>query len=231
MHDYKIVKKSLLSNQILAAFLVVSYCIVYGISAQYVLSGLKLFFFLCSLLFALSVYYVRDPAVRKEKAHKGILYNQTVGTVLVFAYVVLFGVSSITLLEGFQLIFFMSSYAFAMSLFYIRDPERIEKEETVSSSITSNFIEKYPCFINSHDLSWLVRELNGALATVIGFTELMLRRQYSENEKEYMLRNIYEQSLNMSCSISKVSSMIGDSPTKPKEIHEVVDLLNDKNFK
>ena len=229
--DYKIIKKSLLSNKLLGAFLLISYCVVYGFSAQYVLSGLQLLLFICSLLFALSVYYVRDPEVRKEKANKSILFTQTAGTVLVFAYVILFGVSSVTLLNGFQLIFFMSSYAFAMTLFYMRDPERIQKEENVSSSTTTAFVEKHPCFINSQDLSWLVRELNGSLATVIGFSELMLKRQYSENEKEYMLRNIYEHSINMSCSITKVSSMINDSPVKPKEIYEVVDLLDDKNFK
>lgn len=228
----KLVKSSLLNNQILGAFLVIAYCVVYGITAQYVLTGLKLFFFLCSLIFALSIFYIRDPQTRKAKAEKGILYSQIMGTIFVFVYVVLFGVSSVTLLSGFQLIFFMSSYTFAMSIFYVRDPERIKKEETASSSTTNSpFIERNPCFINSQDLSWLVRELNGALSTVVGFSELMLRKDYSESEKEYMLRNIYQQALSMSCTVNKAASIISDSLAKPKEIHEVVDLLSDKNFK
>ena len=228
----KFIKKSLLSNQALGAVLILTYCLVYGISAQYVLSGVQFMFFLSSLLFSLSVVYIRDPDRQKEKVRKGIILNQAIGTALVFIYVLVFGISSITLLNSFQLIFFMSSYTFAMSLFYIRDPDRIKKTENVSASVThSPFIERNPCFINSQDLSWLVRELNGSLSTVIGFSELMLKREYSENEKEYMIRNIYEQALTMSCSVSKVSVMITDSPVKPKEIYEVVNLVDDKNFK
>lgn len=231
-HTKKLVRNSLLNNQILGAFLVVSYCVVYGISATYVLEGLKLLLFLCSLIFALSIFYIRDPAIKKENAKKSILYSQIAGTVLVFAYIVLFGVSSVTLLNGFQLIFFMSSYAFAISIFYIRDPERIKKSDEASASITNApFVERNPCFINNRDLSWLVRELNTSLTTIVGFTELMLEREFGPNEKEFMLRNIYSQAITMSYSIGKVSSLIPDSPTKPRDVHEVVDLLADSNFK
>ena len=76
-----------------------------------------------------------------------------------------------------------------------------------------------------------VREVNGSLSTVVGFAELMLSREYNNHEKEYMLRNIHEHALKISGSLSRVSSLISDSPVKPKEIHEVANLVDDKNFK
>ena len=228
----KLIKKSLLNNQILGAVLLFLYCAVYGITAQVVLAGLQMVFFLASLIFSLSVILIKDTEVQKAKAEKGIFVNQIIGTGLVFAYILVFGLSSLALLSGLQLVFFMSSYVFAMSLFYIRDKERIEKAENISCTVTSSpFAEKNPCFINSRDLSWLVRELNEALSTVIGFSELMLKREYGENEKEYIIRNIYEHGLSMSNTLNKAAKLIPDSPAKPKEIHEVVDLVNDKNFK
>ena len=225
------IKNSLLSNQILGAFLLFSYFVVYGISAQAALYGLELIYFLSSIAFASFIFYIRDPEVQKARARKGILFNQILGTSLVFAYLLIYGISSIALLQGFQLVFFMSSYIFFMSVVYIRDPERIKKQEEVSASITVNtFVEKNACLINNNDLSWLVREVNSSLSVIVGFSELLLKREHSEAEKEYMIRNIYEQSLQINNSICKVSSLISDSITKPKETHEVVDLLADKNF-
>ena len=228
----KIIKRSLLNSQILGAFLIFLYCAVYGISAQIVLAGMQMVFFLASLVFALSVVLIKDPEIQKQKVSKGILVNQLVGTILVFTYILVFGISSIALLTGFQLVFFMSSYVFAMSLFYIKDKDRAEKVECVSSSSThSQFREISPCFINSQDVSWMIRELNECLSTIIGFCELMLNRDYNQAEKEFMLRNIYEQGLNMSNLINKVAQIMPDKYTKPREIHEVVNLLDDKNFK
>ena len=226
-----LVKNSLLSNQILGAILLFSYFVVYGITAQAALYGLQFIYFLSSIAFAALIFYIRDPEIQKTKVKKGILFSQIFGTIIVFSYLLIYGISSIALLKGFQLIFFMSSYIFFMSLIYLRDPERIKKQEEISASIThSPFAERTPCFINSKDLSWLVREINAALSVIIGFSELLLKRDYSEVEKEYMLRNIYEHSLHINNSISKASSLIPDSIVKPKEIYEVVDLLDDKNF-
>ena len=227
-----LVQLSLFNNKLLMAILIFSYLMVYGVTAQFVLSGLQLAFFLCSFFFAATIFYIREPEIRKTKAEKGILFNQVVGTAIIFVYAILFGISSVTLLKGLQLIFFMSSYTFAMSIFYIEDKKLSQNNGNISASSTTNsFFEKNPCFINSNDLSWLVRELNGSLTTILGFTELMLTRKYSEYEKEYMIRNIYEQSILMSYSINKVSSITPDDVVKPKEIYEVVDLLDDKNFK
>lgn len=226
-----LIKKSLLSNQILGSFLLFSYFVVYGITAQTALFGMELLYFLSSVVFAALIFYVRDPESQKKKVKKGILFNQIFGMVLVFSYLLVYGISSMALLEGFKLIFFMSSYIFFVSLVYIRDPERIKKEENISASITSSpFAERNPCFINSKDLSWLIREVNSSLSVIIGFSELLMKRDYSEAEKEYMIRNIYEQSLHINNNISKVSSSIPDSITRPKQTHEVADLLADSNF-
>jgi len=226
-----LIKNSLLSNQILGAALIFSYFAVYGISAQAALFGIELLYFLSSVIFAGFIFYVRDPVVQKMKVKKGILFSQIVGTGLIFAYLLIYGISSVALLQGFQLIFFMSSYIFFMSIVYIRDPERIKKQEEISASITSNtFVERNPCFINKNDLSWLIREVNSSLSGILGFSELLMKREHSESEKEYMLRNIYEQALCINNSISKVSSLVSDSITKPKQTHEVADLLADKNF-
>ena len=231
MIQRSIIRSSLLSNQVLGAFLVFSYFAVYGITAQVALYGLELLYFLSSVAVAALVLYIRDPEVQKKKAQKGILFSQIIGTILVFSYLLVYGISSIALLEGFKLIFFMSSYIFFVSLIYIRDPERIKKAETVSASTThSPFVERNPCFINNNDLSWLIREINHSLSIIVGFSELLLKRDYSEAEKEYMLRNIYEHSVCINNSLGKVSSTIPDSITRPKEVHEVVDLLADKNF-
>ena len=227
-----IVKKNFVYNQFLFSVLVIAYCSVYGMTAHMVLNGIQLMFFMCSFIYALTIFYVRDPILKKDKAKKGIIYNQVFGTILVVSYIVLFGVSSITLMKGFQLLFFMSSYVFAMSVFYLRDPERLKKQEDTPVSATySPFVERNPCFINNKDLSWFIREVNGPLSTVIGFSELMLSREYNEHEKEYMLRNIYENALKISGNMDKVSLMINDSLTKPKEIHEVMDNLNGKILK
>ncbi|MBI2995361.1 MAG: hypothetical protein HYY52_01455 [Candidatus Melainabacteria bacterium] len=228
-----LVRNSILSNQAIGAFLIFMYCAMYGISAQVILNGLELIYFMASLLVSLTVVYIRDPEVQKERAKRGIVLNQLFGTGLVFAYIITFGISSITLLNGFKLLFFMSSYVFAMSLIYIRDPDRIKKSEDISSSITTTpFFEKNPCFINNKDLSWLIRELNSSLSTIIGFSELMINREYNQSEKEYMTRSIYENAIRMSYSINKASSLISDSITKPKATHdhEVVDMLQDKNL-
>lgn len=225
------IKNSLLSNQILGAFLVLSYFVVYGITAQTALFGVQLLYFLSSVIFAGFIFYVRDPVLQKKRVQKGILFSQIVGTGLVFAYLLIYGISSVALLKGFQLVFFMSSYIFVMSVMYLRDPERIKKQEEVSASIThSPFIERTPCFINSKDLSWLVRELNSSLSVIIGFSELLMKRDSSEAEKEYMLRNIYEQAISVSNSVSKVSLLVDDTITKPKPTHETADILADKNF-
>ena len=228
------VKEGVLKNQFVLAVIVFLYCVVYGITAQFVLTGLKMAFFLSSLFFALLLFYILDPHKSISMGGvKSILTNKIFRDVLLCTYTLIYGVSSVLLFSGFDLVYFLSSYIFALCVFYICGRAGL-KEQTQKISSTSTvgpFNERHPCFINSQDLSWLIRELNGSLSTVIGFTELMLRKQYTEGEKEYMQRIIYTQALTMSNSINKAATTIPDSPVKPKEIYEVVDLLDDKNFK
>ena len=228
-----IIVKSLLNSQAIGAILILTYCAVYGLTAPAILSGLQMMFLISSMVFAITVFYIKDPDIQKKRAEDGIFANQVVGTILVAYYILVFGISSLSLLSGFQLVFFMSSYVFAMSIFYIRDHERIEASQIASYSVTGApyLLERYPCQIDKKDLSWFVRETNESLSILIGFSELMLNRTYREMEKEYMLRKIYQESLNISNQINQVSNLINDSQTKPKEIHEVIDLLADKNFK
>lgn len=212
-----LVKKSIFANNIIAGILLLTYCLLYGVTAEIALVGAELVFFLSSFFFALVVMYIRDPDVQKKKIEKGILFNQTTGTILLITYLVGFGFSSMAFLNGCVLVFFMASYAHALSVFYLMDADRLEKEEKVSYSTAIGFFqEKNPCFINSRDMSWLVRELNGSLSTIVGFTELMLERQYTEHEREYMLKQIYEEAISMTNSINKVANLICDSPLKPQ---------------
>lgn len=232
-YSNSIIAKSLLNSQAIGAILILTYCAVYGLTAPVILSGLQMMFLISSIVFAITIFYIRDPDIQKKRAEDCIFANQLVGTLLVAYYILVFGISSLSLLSGFQLIFFMSSYIFAMSIFYIRDYERIEASQIASYSITGApyYLERYSCHIDKKDLSWLVRETNESLSVLLGFSELMLNRTYREMEKEYMLRKMYQESLNISNQINQVSNLINDSQTKPKEIHEIVDLLADKNFK
>ena len=226
------IQKSLFANNILASVLVIMYCIVYGIASHAIFEGLQLMFFVSSLTFAVGALYVRDPEIQKKKIEKSILYNQITGTALVAMYLIVFGISGVAFYSGIKLIFFMTSYIFILGLFYLRDPKRLDSVENNSYSYTlSPFKERTPCFVNNQDLSWLIRELNESLSTIIGFSELMLQREFSENEKEFILRNIYQSALSMSCSVNKVSKVTNECVVKPKELHEIADLLKDDNFR
>lgn len=233
----KCLKTHWFNNRFTGPVLIVFYSAIFGTTVQLVLSGSKLLFFLSSLLYTLTIYYIRNAKVNRIKYQKGLFANQYITSLMVISYILIFGICSFFQLSGFQLILFMASYIstifiFMHPVFYYPEPEK-PKDEKQSSSLTtgSSYLEKYPCFINSQDLSWLVRELNESMSGVIGFSELLLQREYTENEKEYMLRNIYQKALIMTHAVEKVSSMYPNSPTKPKEVHEIIDLLADENFK
>jgi hypothetical protein len=44
-----------------------------------------------------------------------------------------------------------------------------------------------------------------------------------------MVRNIYENALKITGSLTRVSSLISDSLVKPKEVHEVIKIADDIN--
>ncbi|MBI3309165.1 MAG: hypothetical protein HYZ79_07320 [Candidatus Melainabacteria bacterium] len=224
-----IVRKSLFANNIIAGALILLYVGVYGVSSQLIMTGVNLMFFISSLIYALGVMYVRDPGVQALKLKQGIVYSQVVGTVLIAIYALVFGISSVVLFNGFQLVFFMTSYIFALSYFYLRDPKRLEKQEEISYSVTPSV--KFPCHINKDDMTVLVKDLNNPLCLIVGFTELLLNREFTSNEKEYMLRNIYQSAISMKFNIDKTAQLMTDTPTKPNDLHAIVDMLADSNFK
>ena len=227
--------KQLFKNPYIGSALIVLFCTFYGITAQLVFSTSELLFFTSSVLFALTVYYIRNTAKQKPKYQKGLTGNPFLIFSLVLIYLLVFGMCAFFQLNGIQLLLFMSSYAltifiFTSPVFYVTEPQIKTENAPLSQNTGSFFAEKNPCIINSQDLSWLIRELNESVSGIIGFTELTLKRDYTDNEREYMLRNIYQKALSMSHAVNKVSALYPDSPCKPKDIHEVVDLLADENF-
>ena len=222
-----IIKESLLRNQFLGAVLIIVYCATYGITSQLVLSSWQMLYFITSIIFALSIVYIKDKQIQVSKIKKALIANQTIGTALIFAYVFIYGLSSFAILSGFQLVFFMSSYIFAMGLIYIHN-SRLEYA-TVSVSSTSPFFT-VNSFINltNEELTKILSDINNSLTTIIGFSELMLNRNCNENEKEYMTRSIFEKSISISHSVNKISSNIPDSITNPKPSNDVDASITDK---
>lgn len=230
-------KETWLNNHYTGPVLILLYCALYGTIAQTAFKGHEQPFFFSSIFFALTVYHIRKEKIQNIKMQKSILGNPIISFSLVIIYLLVFGICALFQLSGFQLVIFMSSYIltiliFTSPLFYISDPKELHAGgDGTSSSLTTGsfFVEKYPCFINGQDLSWLIRDLNESMSGVIGFAELLFQKKYTNNEREYMLRNIYQKSLEMSHAINKVAAMYPSS-TNPKDIHEIVDLLADNNF-
>ncbi len=115
---------SLINNQVTCGILILMYCTVYGICATRFLSGVPMMFLLCSMVFAMTVFYIKDPDPKKEKKISRVFVNPAVGTILVIYYVSVFGPTSVCILKGIELLFFMSSFIFALSIFYSLDDER-----------------------------------------------------------------------------------------------------------
>lgn len=208
------VNNSLLKSQMICFLLLLTYCTVYGITAQIILASWQLLYFVTSILFALSIVYLKDKEAQIAKIKKGIIANQLIGTVLIFSYVLIYGISSFAILTGFQLAFFMSSYVFAMSLIYIND-YRVKHEILSYSTTTPFFTSSGSTSLSNEELHEIISNINNSLSTIIGFSELMLRRDYSDHEKEHMVKAIFEQAISISHSTSKLSDNITDSPTNP----------------
>lgn len=209
------VKNSLLKSQMICFLLLLIYCGVYGVTAQIILVSWQLLYFITSILFALSIIYLKDKESQVAKIKKGIVANQLVGTALIFSYVLIYGISSFAILTGFQLIFFMSSYVFAMSLIYIND-SRVKHEILSYSTTTPFFTSNGSTNLSNEEVHNIISDINNSLSTIIGFSELILRRDYNDHEKEHMIKIIFEQAISISHSTSKISANITDSPTNPQ---------------
>lgn len=210
-------KTSLLKSQMICFLLILTYCAVFGFTAQIVLTSWQLLYFTTSVLFALSIVHLKNKEIQIAKIKKGIIANQVVGTALIFSYVLIYGVSSLAILTGLQLAFFMSSYVFAMSVIYIN--ENRVKDEILSFSTTTPFFTSYGKInLSNEEILEIISDINNSLSTIIGFSELMIRRDYNEHEKEHMIKVIFEQAISISHSTDKLSSNITDSTTNPKPL-------------
>lgn len=208
------VKSSLLKSQLIGFLLLITYCLVYGVTAQIILASWQLLYFSTSILFALGIVYMKDQESQKTRIKKCIIANQVMGTILIASYILIYGISSFAILTGFQLVFFMSSYVFAMSLIYINSTR--VNHEIISYSSTSPFITANGySSLSNEEIHIIISEINNSLSTIIGFSELMLRRNYNEYEKVHMIKTIFEQAISISHSTSKISENISDSPTNP----------------
>ena len=133
---------------------------------------------------------------------------------LIFSYILIYGISSFAILTGFQLAFFMSSYVFAMSLIYINN-HRVKHEILSYSTTTPFFISGRGTNLSNEEVRNIISNINNSLSTIVGFSELMLRRDYSDHEKEHMIKAIFEQAISISHSTNKISNNIIDLPTSP----------------
>jgi signal transduction histidine kinase len=218
----KHLKSNLLRNQVIGAGLLFIYCAVYGVTANLVLASWQILYFVTSILFAVSAVYIKDKQIKNIRLKKCVIVNQLVGTAIIVTYILFYGFSSFALLTGFQLAFFMSSYVFAISLIYIHNKRVIEANNIVSYSSTMPlFVSKPVANLSQEDLYSIICDINNSLTIIVGFSELMLRRDYKSNEKDYMIREIFEQAISISHGVTKITS-------GADTISENIDNLNDQ---
>lgn len=122
-------KKTFLGNSLLSAILFYAFASVFGVTSFLMYTGIKLLFFMSSLVFALGGIYLRDPDVHVEKVKQGLMVNKQIGLTLFFLYVILYGFTGVSVLSGVQLMFFTFSFFIAVSFMYLRSPECVLKIE------------------------------------------------------------------------------------------------------
>jgi len=111
-------KYTAISNDVISA-LVFSYYIIFGVLACEILHDKALVFVISSMFFAAFVIFLRSVESLSR------IFN-TVGDILMWAYVIVFGLSSYVILSGDDLLFFATSYIFSIAIIYIKDPDRID---------------------------------------------------------------------------------------------------------
>lgn len=212
-------KNSLFSNHALATLLIFAYCLAFGSTASHVYAGINFIYFLSSMIFALGVFYIKDPELQKSRIESGVLINQITGSALVLGYILVFGVSSITLLSGFQLAFFMLAFVYAMSIMYMRDPEKLLVVKSINHfDLKSCLIETGSVNLEKENLVILIDELKQSLTAMMGFTELLMRRQdLTPTEESFFLNKIYERGQKLSITVEKTEKFIINKGKDSKE--------------
>jgi hypothetical protein len=108
-----------ISDEVISA-LVFSYYIIFGVLACQILHDRAFAFVILSMFFAAFVILLRSIKFLSN------IFN-VAGEILMWVYIVVFGLSSYVVLRGSDLLFFATSYIFAISIIYIKDPARIRK--------------------------------------------------------------------------------------------------------
>ena len=107
-----------ISTDVISA-LVFSYYIIFGVLACKILHDRVFVFVISSMLFAAFVIFLRSVESLSHTFKKA-------GDVFMWVYIVVFGLSSYVILRGNDLLFFATSYIFAIAIIYIKDPDRIK---------------------------------------------------------------------------------------------------------
>lgn len=188
--------------------LILTYSIVFGFSFLHLFSGITLIFCMSSVIYALAVIYLNDPLFNQAVVKEVYVWGKAAASLIVLSYVLVFGIASFNYLSGQQLLFFMLSYIFAISIIYLRDLSRLQKH--LANSLT------FPIVIDVEEANLLIIKLNETLPLILGNSELLLNREYEKTERHFMIRDIYENALNLSQLTTKIGRLISDSPTKPK---------------
>lgn len=220
-----ITRTSLFGGELMACVLILLYSFVFGLAAQLILTGAELIFFFSSMIFCLTVFYLNEPFICGNKMANRYLKSQGIGSSLVISYVLVYGITSFTILSGTKLLFFTLSYIFAVSMFFLRDDTRLKayivKEYTgpvTKVNQLDEVVEKNPCYLDGKEFSKTMRQFNEGLSIILGFSELLLSKNYTQTEKHYMTMSIYEQAINLSNSFGHVANMLPNSLTKSNEL-------------
>lgn len=110
----------LIDNTNLMSILIFGYYVIFGTYVALAYEGAAYEFLLSSVVLSALVVVLRST-----KTVSPIF--RTMGDVLFVVYIALLGPASYFILKSDDLLFFACMYMFAISVFWIRDPDRIKK--------------------------------------------------------------------------------------------------------
>lgn len=120
-------KSSLFEDVNFIAILIFAYYGIFGTFIALAYTGPVLMFFLASIIISTLVTFLRSV-----KSLSNLF--RAMGNLLFVVYIAIMGPAAFFLLGPQDLNFFLCLYLFALAIFYIRDPDRIKKEEELKSS-------------------------------------------------------------------------------------------------
>lgn len=218
-------KRSLFENNCLAGALTYIYAGLCGVTAQFLFEGTERLFVLSSIIFSLCVIYLKDPEVKKNKAYKGLIYTNWAGSLLAISYIVIFGISSFSLLSGVKLMFFMLTYTFAFSIIYVREPKRVYRSELLKNKEAVkapvfvkevNFIsEVNKNLMSNKEANYLSTSFNHSLTQISMYSNMLLSEELTVKEKRILLDKIQKNALNYTQNYNRLKKI----SSAPKEVY------------